>query len=71
LGQHSHLITIVSWLTVIVMVAGAFGSVYPIPQTPAVWFPYIYLAYMALGMGWFLIRRKTIHARRSATSPVA
>ena len=65
LGQHSHTITVVSWITVLVMVAGAVGSVFPVPQAPAVWFPYIYLAYMALGMGWFLIRRKTIHARRA------
>jgi len=65
LGQHSHLVTAISWFTVVVMIACAFGSVYPVPEGPAVWFPYIYLAYMALGMGWFLIRRKTIHARRA------
>jgi amino acid transporter len=65
LGQHSHTITAVSWITVLVMVAGAVGSVFPVPPAPAVWFPYVYLAYMALGMGWFLIRRKTIHARRA------
>jgi amino acid transporter len=65
LGQHSHTITAISWITVLVMVAGAVGSVLPVPPAPAVWFPYIYLAYMALGMGWFLIRRKTIHARRA------
>jgi amino acid transporter len=65
LGQHSHTITIVSWITVLVMIAGAVGSILPVPPAPAVWFPYIYLAYMALGMGWFLVRRKTIHARRS------
>jgi amino acid transporter len=67
LGQHSHLVTVVSWFTVLVLIALAFGSVYPIPEAPAIWFPYIYLAYMALGMGWFLIRRKTIHARRIAS----
>jgi len=32
-----------------------------------VWFPYIYLGYMALGMGWFLVRRKTIHARKQGS----
>jgi amino acid transporter len=65
LGQRSHTITAVSWITVLVMVAGAVGSVLPVPPAPAVWFPYIYLTYMALGMGWFLVRRKTIHARRA------
>jgi amino acid transporter len=65
LGQHSYAVTAISWITVLVMVAGAVGSVFPVPPAPAVWFPYIYLAYMALGMGWFLVRRKTIHARRA------
>lgn len=65
LGQHTQLITAVSLFTVLVIIAGVFGSVYPVPEGPAVWFPYIYLAYMALGMTWFLVRRKTIHARRS------
>jgi len=64
LGQHSHLVTAVSWFTVLVMVAGAVGSIYPVPAAPALWFPYIYLGYMAIGMGWFLVRRKTIHSRR-------
>ena len=63
LGQHSHTVAIVSWITVLVMIAGAVGSIYPIPPAPAIWFPYIYLTCMALGMTWFLIRRKTIHAR--------
>jgi amino acid transporter len=67
LGQHSHFVTAVSWLTVLVMLAACVGSIYPIPQAPAIWFPYIYLAYMALGMGWFLVRRKTIHARRASS----
>jgi amino acid transporter len=65
LGQHSHSVMLVSWLTVLVMIAGAVGSIYPVPPSPAVWFPYIYLGYIALGMGWFLVRRKTIHARRA------
>jgi amino acid transporter len=65
LGQHSNAIAAISWFTVLVMIAGAFGSIYPVPPVPAVWFPYIYFAYMALGMGWFLVRRKTIHARRA------
>ena len=65
LGQHSHIVTAISWITVLVMVAGAVGSVLPVPPAPAIWFPYIYLAYMALGMSWFLVRRKTIHARQA------
>jgi hypothetical protein len=47
------------------MIAGAVGSLYPVPAGPAFWFPFIYAAYLTLGMIWFLVRRKTIHARRA------
>jgi amino acid transporter len=66
LGQHSHPVMIVSWFTVLVMVAGGVGSVFPVPEGPPFWFPFIFLAYMTLGMAWFVARRKTIHARRAA-----
>jgi amino acid transporter len=69
LGQHSTAVLIVSWITVAVMIGAMIGSVYPVPAAPAVWFPYIYLGYMALGMVWFLVRRKTIHARRIGSQP--
>jgi amino acid transporter len=65
LGQHSHLVTILSCMTVLVMIAGVFGTVYPVPDPPVRWFPYIYLVYIAFGMVWFLVRRKTILARRA------
>jgi amino acid transporter len=65
LGQHSHIVTILSWITVLVMIAGVFGTVYPVPDAPVRWFPYIYLVYLALGMNWYLVRRKTILARRA------
>ena len=66
LGQHSHAVALVSWVTVLVMIAGAVGTMYPVPPAPDVWFPYIYLGYITLGMLWFLVRRKIIHARRFA-----
>ena len=69
LGQHSYSITAVSWITALVMMGAAFGSVYPVPAAPALWFPYIYLGYMALGMGWYVVRRRTIHLRRLEASP--
>jgi amino acid transporter len=67
LGQHSLTITLISGFTVLVMIAGAIGSVDPSQPAPVVWFPYIYLGYMALGMVCFLFRRKIVHARRSAS----
>jgi amino acid transporter len=66
LGQHSHIVAAVSALTVLVMLAVLFRSVWPVPLPPDRYFPYIYLGYLALGMGWFLVRRKTILARRGA-----
>ncbi|WP_263357512.1 APC family permease [Acidicapsa ligni] len=66
LGQHSHLVVIVSWITILVMIGAGVGSVYPVPDGAAVWFPYVYLGYMALGMTLFVVRRKTIHDRHSA-----
>lgn len=65
LGQHSYIVTLLSGLTVLVMIAGVFGTVYPVPDPPVRWFPYIYLLYIAFGMVWFLTRRKTIMARRA------
>jgi amino acid transporter len=65
--EHSHLIVLISGFTALVMMAGAVGSIFPVPPAPALWFPYIYLGYMTLGMGSFLLRRKTIHARRNAS----
>jgi amino acid transporter len=66
LGQHSHLVTVLSALTVLVMIAGVFGTVYPVPDPPVRWFPYIYLLYISFGMVWFLARRKTILTRRAS-----
>ena len=65
IGQHSLIVVILSVLTVLVMIAGVFGTVYPVPDAPVRWFPYIYLVYLAFGMAWFLVRRKTILARRT------
>lgn len=68
LGQHSLVMTAMSWFAAIVMVATAFGSIYPIPAAPAFWFPYIYLGYIALGMGWYMVRRNEIYKRRALAS---
>lgn len=65
LGQHSRLISAISWLAAIVMAAIAFGSIYPVPAAPALWFPYIYVGYMAMGMAWYMARRSEIHKRRT------
>jgi amino acid transporter len=70
-GQHSVAVGALSGITVLVMIAGGVGSLYPIPTGPAFWFPFLYAGYMALGMAWFLVRRKAIHARRKALRAAA
>ncbi len=30
------------------------GSVYPVPPAPVMYFPYLYLAYLAVGIVWIL-----------------
>jgi amino acid transporter len=66
-GSHTVLITALSGVTVLVTLAGIAGSLYPIPDPPMRWFPYLYVAYMALGMVCFLARRKIIHSRHIAS----
>ena len=70
-GRNSIWITATSWFTVLVMVAAAAGSLYPTPPAPALWFPYIYLGYLAAGMTWFLFRRRTIYLRMAQARTLA
>ena len=34
------------------LVIPTVGSVYPVPDAPVMYFPYIYLAYVAIGIAW-------------------
>ena len=54
---------IVPWLAGMAMLLALVGNFYPIPEGPYGKLPYVYLAYLAAGLLWFLIR-----ARRKATS---
>ena len=51
----------------------ALGSFYPMPAWPVDLFPYIYLAWMAVGGGWLFIvnRRQAGHPRRHRGRPGA
>ncbi len=62
-GQQHPAITAISWLTVLVMIGACFGSLYPLPDPPARWFPYIFLGWIALGMLSYWLNRKNIKAR--------
>jgi len=43
--------------SVVLLLVPAVGSVYPVPSWPVNIFPYIFLGYLALGLGWFIVLR--------------
>jgi hypothetical protein len=40
------------------MLLALIGNVYPVPEGPYGKLPYIYLAYLIAGLGWFAIRAR-------------
>ena len=40
---------------ILLMLLPAVGSVYPVPPAPVLYFPYLFLAYLAVGIVWVLI----------------
>jgi amino acid transporter len=41
-------------VAVLLMLIPAVGSVWPVPPAPVVYFPYLFLAYLAVGIVWVL-----------------
>src|SRR5580700_6949922 len=41
--------------SVVLLMVPAIGSVYPVPSWPVNIFPYIFLGYLTLGLGWFIL----------------
>jgi amino acid transporter len=54
----------ISLLAAAAMVLALLGNLYPVPEGPYGKLPYIYLAYLAAGLGWFAVRVRT---KRTAT----
>jgi amino acid transporter len=50
---------IVPWLAAVAMLLALLGNLYPVPEGPYGKLPYIYLAYLIAGLGWFLIRGRS------------
>jgi amino acid transporter len=47
------------------MLLAMAGTLYPVPDAPYNYLPYIYLAYLAAGLAWFKLReRSSIHSNR-------
>ena len=58
LGQHSHIVAIVSVFTVVVTILIAIFDLRSSPDPAHASIPYIYLAYLAAGFAWYALRRK-------------
>ncbi len=61
LRSHGHprfSFQIVPWLACIAMLLAFAGNLYPIPEGPYGKLPYIYLAYLSLGLLWYAVRAR-------------
>jgi hypothetical protein len=51
------------------------GTLYPIPEAPKNWLPYLFLAYLAAGVAWYLWQtrdgQRPIEGVRGVLEPVA
>ena len=58
MGQHSHIVAIVSTFTVVVMILIAVFDLRSSSDPVHSRIPYIYLGYIVAGIGWYALRRK-------------
>jgi hypothetical protein len=49
----------------VAMILALAGSLYPVPAAPYSWLPYVYLAYLMAGLGWYAVgsRKQGVGAR--------
>lgn len=50
---------LISVFAAIAMLLALVGNLYPVPEGPYGKLPYIYLAYLVAGLGWFFVRART------------
>jgi amino acid transporter len=62
LGQHSHWVAGISLLTVLVMILIVVFDLRSATDANHARIPWIYLSYIAAGVAWFLLRRKTVNS---------
>ncbi len=60
LGQHSHMVAVVSVVTVVVMALIVIFDLRSATDANHARIPWIYLGYIAAGLGWYLLRRKKV-----------
>jgi amino acid transporter len=53
---------VIPWLAATAMVLALIGNLYPVPEGPYGKLPYVYLVYLAAGLGWFFwsLRKETL-----------
>ena len=63
-NQHlTHSARVLSIAAALAMLLALAGTLYPVPERPYNWLPYVYLFYILCGMAWFAVStRKTIPA---------
>ena len=50
---------ILPWLAATAMLLALVGNLYPVPEGPYGKLPFIYLAYLIFGLGWFLLKARS------------
>jgi amino acid transporter len=58
LGVYRPGVRMISWLACAAMLLALIGNLYPVPEGPYGKLPYIYLAYLVLGMSWYFWRAR-------------
>lgn len=64
-GAYSKGSQIIPWMAFTAMLLALAGNLYPVPEGPYGKLPYIYLAYLFLGLLWFLLRSKAHRSSRA------
>jgi len=62
LSQHNALnrgARVVSVVAAVAMLLALVGNLYPVPEGPYGKLPYVYLSYLAAGLGWFFLRARS------------
>ena len=52
-GRLTSAAVALSVLATLAMLAALAGALYPVPAEPYSWLPYLYVAYLVAGLGWF------------------
>jgi amino acid transporter len=62
LKRNHHLTAgtiLLSVAAALAMMLALAGTLYPVPDAPYSWLPYMYLVYLGCGTGWFYLNRRS------------